>query len=245
MSVHSHLPLFRQLTERELQSRFAGSALGLVWALIGPLLLLAIYSFVFGQLFAPRAPDLGTESYTMFVAVALWPWMMFADGVLRGLTAIQANGSLVKKVAFPHWLLVAASVSATFALHLLGFCAVLVVLALAGMPVRFSGIPLAALYLVLLFGITLGLAAILAALQTLLRDVEMAVTPAVMMLHFLTPVLYPLALIPEAWRGAFALNPLAGVIGGIRGALLGGAVEHAGALAVGVLTAGIALALGS
>jgi lipopolysaccharide transport system permease protein len=212
--------LFLHFTEREIKSRFADSGLGLLWALLGPLLLLAIYSFVFGQLFKQRAVALDTDSYTLFVATALWPWMMFADGVSRGMQSIQQNASLVKKVAFPHFLLVASAVTAAFTLHLIGYAAVLVALAAGGSPIHLGGVPLAMAYIIVLYVFTLGVAALLAALQTLIRDVEQAVNPAIMMLHYLTPVLYPLSMIPENYRGWLDWNPLALIVTRIRSALL-------------------------
>lgn len=218
--------LLVRFTEREIFARFAGSTLGLFWALLGPLLLLAIYSFVFGQLFKQRLGDLGTESYTLFVAIALWPWMMFADAVLRALQCIQANAALVKKVAFPHLLLVLAAINGVFLVHLAGYVAVLAVLTIAGMPVNIAGIPVAATAIATLYLLALGVGATLAALQTLLRDVEQATTPAIMMLQYLTPVLYPLALIPEAYRHWLTWNPLVYVMQRLRdGLLLGGGLQ--------------------
>ena len=218
--------LLARFTEREIFSRFAGSALGFLWALLGPLMLLAIYSFVFGQLFQQRISDLGTDSYTLFVATAMWPWMMFSDGVLRAMQSIHSNAALVKKVAFPHLLLVIAAVNGVFLMHLAGFVAVLTVLAIAGMPIRLSGIPVALFAITTLYFFSFAVGAILAALQTLLRDVEQAVTPAMMMLHYLTPVLYPLTLIPAEYRHWLSWNPLAILMQRLRdGLLLGGGIQ--------------------
>ena len=222
--------LLIRFTEREIFARFAGSALGLFWALLGPLLLLAIYSFIFGQLFTQRLGDLGTDSYTLFVAIALWPWMMFSDAVLRALQCIQANAPLVKKIAFPHLLLVLAAINGVFLVHLAGYVAVLAVLAVAGTPVQISGAPVVLIAIATLYLLALGVGATLAALQTLLRDVEQATTPAIMMLHYLTPVLYPLALIPEAYRHWLTWNPLAYVMQRLRDALLLGSGPQFGDL---------------
>ena len=220
--------LLGRFTEREIFVRFSGSALGALWALIGPLLLLAIYSFVFGQLFQQRLGDLGTESYALFVAIALWPWMMFSDGVLRAMQSVQINASLVKKVAFPHVLLVLACLNSVFLLHLIGYVAVLVALALGGAPIRLSGIPVVFVATVTLYFLALGVGAVLAALQTLLRDVEQAVTPALMMVQYLTPVLYPITLIPQEYRHWLTWNPLTLIMQRLRDGLLSGAGLQAG-----------------
>ena len=218
--------LLARFTEREMFARFAGSALGLLWALLGPLLLLAIYSFIFGQLFQQRLGDLGTGSYTLFVAIALWPWMMFSDAVLRAMQSIHANAALVKKVAFPHLLLVLAAINGVFLMHLAGYVAVLAVLSIAGTPVQYAGILVVLIAIATLYFLALAVGAILAALQTLLRDVEQAITPAMMMLHYLTPVLYPLTMIPPAYRHWLSWNPLAYIMQRLRdGLLLGGGLQ--------------------
>lgn len=216
------LLLLARFTEREILSRFAGSAFGLIWALATPLLLLAIYSFVFGHLFKQRLGDLSTDSYIVFLAIALWPWMMFQDGVMRAMQSVQANAPLVKKVAFPHLLLVVAAVNSVFIVHLAGYAAVLVLLAATGTTLHLAGIPSVLLAILTLYLIAIGVGAFLAALQTVLRDVEQVVAPALMMLQFLTPVLYPLSAIPEAYRDWFAWNPLTTVMQHMRDGLLQG-----------------------
>ena len=216
------LLLLARFTEREILSRFAGSAFGLIWALANPLLLLAIYAFVFGQLFKTRMGDLSTDSYIVFLAIALWPWMMFADGVMRAMQSVQSNAPLVKKVAFPHLLLVLAAVNSVFVVHLVGYIAVLLILAATGTTLHFAGILSAFIAIATLYLMAVGVGAFLAALQTLLRDVEQVVAPLMMMMQFLTPVLYPVSIIPEAYRHLFAWNPLTGVMQGLRdGFLLG------------------------
>lgn len=220
------LLLLVRFTEREILSRFAGSAFGLIWALANPLLLLAIYAFVFGQLFNPRMGELSAESYIVFLAIALWPWMMFADGVMRGMQSVQANAPLVKKVAFPHLLLVLAAVNSVFMVHLAGYALVLLILAATGATLHLAGIPSALLAIATLYLLAVGVGAFFAALQTLLRDVEQVIAPALMMLQFLTPVLYPVSIIPVAYRHWFAWNPLTNVMQRLRdGFLLGAAPQ--------------------
>ena len=238
------LLLLVRFTEREILSRFAGSSFGLIWALANPLLLLAIYAFVFGQLFKTRMGDLSADSYIVFLAIALWPWMMFADGVLRAMQSVQANAPLVKKVAFPHLLLVLAAVNSVFLVHLAGYIAILAILAATGSTLHLAGIPSALLAIATLYLLAVGAGAFLAALQTLLRDVEQVVAPALMMLQFLTPVLYPVSIIPDAYRHWFTWNPLTGVMQRLRdGFLLGATPQFADLLmlSVGVVVAAIGI----
>ena len=234
------LLLLVRFTEREILSRFAGSAFGLIWALVNPLLLLAIYAFVFGQLFKTRMGDLSADSYIVFLAIALWPWMMFADGVLRAMQSVQANAPLVKKVAFPHLLLVLAAVNSVFLVHLAGYVTILAILAATGNTLHLAGVPSALLAIATLYLLAVGVGAFLAALQTLLRDVEQVVAPALMMLQFLTPVLYPVSIIPDAYRHWFTWNPLTGVMQRLReGFLLGATPQFADLL---MLSAGVVVA---
>ncbi|MEO8385430.1 MAG: ABC transporter permease [Betaproteobacteria bacterium] len=238
------LLLLVRFTEREILSRFAGSAFGLVWALVNPLLLLGIYAFVFGQLFKTRMGDLSTDSYVAFLAIGLWPWMMFADGVMRALQSVQANAPLIKKVAFPHLLLVLAAVNSVFLVHLAGYAAVLVLLAATGSTIHLVGIPSLLLAIATLYLLAVGVGAFFAALQPLLRDVEQVVAPGLMMLQFLTPVLYPVSVIPEAYRHWFALSPLTGVMQHLREGLLQGSLPQSGDLMmlfVGAIVAAIGL----
>src|SRR5664279_6566292 len=120
--------LFADFLRRELFSRYLGSVSGLAWALLHPLALLAVYHFVFTSVFRTGALD--GKSFLLFVAVALWPWLAAQEALSRGAVSIAGYAGLIRKVAFPHELIVYASVAATLVLQLAGYLAVLVVLAL-------------------------------------------------------------------------------------------------------------------
>jgi ABC-type polysaccharide/polyol phosphate export permease len=129
---------------------------------------------------------------------------------------------MIRKVAFPHELVVYASMAATLALQFAGYLAVLVALAAFGEPVHFEGLLVAVpLWLVLAIALT-GLALFLAALQVFLRDVEHVLMPVLMILMYLTPILYPLTLVPERVRPWVAANPFGWLVERLRVALLEG-----------------------
>lgn len=221
--LRKHGHLYWSFARRELKFRFAGSVLGVTWTLIGPIALLSIISLVFGQLFTQRT-ELATESYTFYVALALWPWLMFADGAMRGMLAIQSNASIVKKIAFPHALLVVASVTAVFLQHLIAYIVIILLLIGGGSgSIKPAGIPVALFELLMLFGFTVGVALLLASFQTFFRDTEQAVVPVIMMLHYLTPILYPPSLIPPAYKWLLSYNPLAILVTRLRECLQTGA----------------------
>ncbi len=221
--------LLLSFTRREILNRYAGSVTGLAWTLLHPLAQLAIYAFIFSQVFRvavpPGYPGVG---YTAFVAVALWPWIMFSDGLQRAMGSIGANAGLIRKVAFPHRLLVYAAVLAHCAVHLVGFIAVLVALRLLGEPIRFSGLPAALLLIVPYMLLATGIGAVLAALQTLLRDVEHALGVVLSLVFYATPILYPSALVPAPLRPYLEANPLAYFSERLREVLLQGSGPVAG-----------------
>lgn len=212
--------LFTNFFRRELFSRYLGSITGLAWAFVHPLALLAVYHFVFTTVF--RTGPMNGKSFLLFVAVALWPWLAAQEALQRGTVSIAGYAGLIRKVAFPHELVVYASVAATFVLQFVGYLVVLVVLALFGEPVRFDGLLLAVpLWIILALAIT-GLALALSALQVFIRDVEHILMPVLMILMYLTPILYPLSLVPESMRPWVAANPFGYLVDRLRDALLDG-----------------------
>ncbi|MGE5098018.1 MAG: ABC transporter permease [Betaproteobacteria bacterium] len=201
--------LLFSFARREVLSRYAGSVSGLAWTLLHPLAQLAIYAFVFSQVFRVSVPpDYPKASYLAFVAVALWPWIMFSEGLQRAMGAIASNAGLIRKVAFPHRLLVYASVLACCAIHGVGFIAVLGVLAALGEPIHLLRLPLAAILLVPYMLLAVGIGAALAALHILLRDVEHAVGVVLQIVFYASPILYPASLVPAGFRHWIEANPL-------------------------------------
>ena len=212
--------LFANFLRRELTTRYLGTFTGGAWALLQPLALLAVYHFVFTTIF--RTGGFGGTSFLLFVAVALWPWLAAQEALQRGAVSLGAYAGLIRKVAFPHEIAVYAAVVAILTLHFVGYLAVLVALALFGEPVRFSGLLLAIpLWLIMAIAIT-GLALFFAALQVFIRDVEHLLMPVLMILMYLTPILYPLTLVPQSVRPWVAANPFGWLVGRMRDALLEG-----------------------
>lgn len=225
--AHSWRWLLANFLRREITSRYAGAAGGLAWALVHPLAQLAIFAAVFG--FILRVPEsaLGGLRFAGFLAIALWPWFMFAEGLQRAVASIPGNASLIRKVAFPHELLILASVGASFAVHAVGWVAVLVALALWGEPIRWTGLVLALPLLAAQFAFTVGIGAFLAAIHVVLRDVEQALGLVLMAIFYATPIVYPIGMVPEPYRGWLSMNPLAYVVARYRDVFLGGGWQAA------------------
>jgi len=240
-----HRALFANFFRRELTTRYLGSITGLAWALLHPLALLGVYHFVFTTVF--KTGGFGDASFLLFVAVALWPWLAAQEALQRATVSIPAYGGLIRKVAFPHELAVYAAVAASLVLQFAGYVAVLIVLAVAGEPVHFAGLLLAVpLWLVMAVAVT-GIALLLAALQVFIRDVEHILMPLLMILMYLTPILYPLTLVPERMRPWVAANPFSWLVERMRDALINGRLapqwSDAAAMLVAVALFGAGLAV--
>ena len=229
--------LFANFFRRELTTRYLGSVTGLAWALVHPLALLAVYHFVFTSIF--RVAGFGGTSFLLFVAVALWPWLAAQEALQRATVSLANYAGLIRKVAFAHELAVYASIAATLTLQFAGYLAVLVVVAAFGQPVRFQGLLIVVpLWLLLAIALT-GVALVLAALQVFIRDVEHVLMPVLMITMYLTPILYPLTLVPEAVRPWLAANPFVWLVERLRDALLDGrlALQWGDAVALGIALA--------
>lgn len=232
--------LLAEFVRRELKARYLGTFSGAIWALAQPLLQLAIYGYVFLHIFSARLPEaeFGSIGFLPFLAVGLWPWNAFAESVNRSATVIHDSAGLLGKIAMPRAMLVVAPVCAGFLLNMLGFIAVLVVLWFGGwLEPHGSALGVPPLMLALML-FTLGLAWLFASLTVFVRDIAQALPQVLLLLFFLTPVLYPRSLVPESLHPIADANPMALFIGLFRQCLLG--VGHYGAIHY-ALAAGMAL----
>ena len=221
MWLSKHRFLLKEMVRRDLAGRYAGSALGVVWALLQPLWQLLLFNFVFSTVL--RVPLTGerTGSFAVFLFCGLLPWLAVQESLMRSATAITDNANLVKKVTFPAELLILSVVLAALlheAMALLVFLAVLAALGSLGL----SGLPILLLAVVLQLVLTLGLGLLLAASHVLLRDVAQLLGMALTIWFYCTPIVYPLRLVPERVRTLLGLNPLTVLVGLYRWALLGG-----------------------
>lgn len=230
--------------QRELRNRFAGSFSGGLWALIQPLLQLAITGFVFVHVFKARVPGADAPGYIPFLAAAFWPWTAFAEGVLRSTTAIQDNAALIGKVALPREVLVVASVAASFAIHVVGFVAVMLVLAAIGSGIVWAHLPVALLLYLPLFVLALGGALICAALQVFVRDLVQALGQLLPLLMFASPIYYDRSLLPERFRSFLDFNPFTFYAESFRVLMLDYGRVDAWRLGVALLVAVVVLLVG-
>ncbi len=238
-SIWRHRWLLGSLLQRELRNRYAGTAGGLVWIFLHPMLMLAIYAVVFQYVFRVKLPDADPgQPYVVWIAVTLWPWLAFSEALSRGTVAVQLHADLVRKVAFPQELLVYSAVLTSLLIHAAGYAIVLLLLWGWGYELHFGGVLFFGLWAWLVLGCAAtGLALFLGALHIFLRDVEQLLGQVLTMLFFASPVLYPLALAPEDLQAALAFNPLVHVFEPLRLAALGQGFAAAPTLAAALVAA--------
>ena len=221
--IHSNtIHLFWEFLRRELKNRYIGSSAGVLWVFFQPVLKLLIYSFVFSVIFRIRFTQFGNEGFLPFVAVGLWPWLAFSEALQRSVSAVQSHANLIKKIKFPHQILVFSSVSAVYLIHLSGLLLVLVILMLMGYTIHFAMLPVLLIYFLMQILISLGLGFILASFQVFLKDVSQIVTSTMMLMFYLSPVLYSVNQVPEQYRQFYLLNPMAFLIEQYRQLVMGG-----------------------
>lgn len=225
--------LLRQMTERDTRSRYRGSAIGLFWSAINPLLMLAIYTFFFSEVFQAKWPG-ATDDRSEF-ALALYIGLLlhgfFAECIVRAPSLVVGNTNLVKKVVFPLEILPAVGIGSA-AFHLLiglgiwfGFRVIS-----GGVPTAASLLlPLALLPLAIMI---LGLSWMLASLGVYVRDVAHLTPMIATLLMFASPVFYPAQALPEPFRTALGASPLTVPIEQARVLLLEGRGPDWGALAI-------------
>ncbi len=205
------------LTWRDVKVRYKQTALGVAWAVIQPLLTMVAFSAFFGRL-AGIASD--GVPYPVFSFAALVPWMFFANGLRQSAESVVTNQNLVRRVYFPRLALPAAAVLAGLVDLAVAFVVLLGMMAYYGIAPTIHLIWMPAL-LVLALVTALGVGLWLAALNVRYRDVAYMMPFVIQLWLVATPVAYPSSLLAPEWRALYALNPMVGVIEGVRWSLLG------------------------
>jgi lipopolysaccharide transport system permease protein len=216
--------LLFQMTQREVVGRYRGSVMGLAWSFFTPLLMLAVYTYVFSEVFNARWDQVEQQSradFAMILFSGLIVFSLFSETVSKAPGLILAHASYVKKVIFPLEILPASALLGALFHALVSLLALFLVMLLLGRGVSWTALCLPLVYLPLL-AYSLGLAWFLASLGVYLRDVGQAIGVIVALLMFTTPIFYPLSALPEAARFWVSLSPLAFLIEESRKVLLFG-----------------------
>jgi lipopolysaccharide transport system permease protein len=210
------------LTRREVSARHSGTALGIAWPYLQPLLTVAAYYLVFDVVFAMRlGTDAPTHAVGAFLIVGALPWMAFCDAISRGMNSLIDAGGLLQKNPLPPVLFVMRTVLASIVVY----GPLLLMMALIYTPIHqfrsalfaFPVILISQMLICLSFGFALAI------LAAALRDTVQVVGFLLSIGIYLSPILFPLNLFPEKWRWILWLNPMTALVQGYQEILLRGA----------------------
>lgn len=217
MNVFKELYNYRELLKtnikKEIRGKYKGSWLGVLWTFLNPLLMLAVYSFVF-----PYILRVNVENYTIFMIVALIPWNFFTTAIQMGTGSVVANGNILKKVYFPREI-IPISVTTSQLVNFLITCIIMFVFIIfsgVGFSIHLLIFPL---LIAIQYIITLALTFILSALTVFVRDIDHFVSVILMLGFYGTPIVYQANMLPLKFQWILKFNPMAQLVEAYRAIL--------------------------
>ncbi|HEY3067734.1 MAG TPA: ABC transporter permease [Methylomirabilota bacterium] len=211
--------LLYTLSLHRVRVRYKQSMLGLVWAIAQPLGLTVIYTLVFSRM--ARVPSEGMP-YAVFAYTALLPWIYFSSGLTGATHGIVSNAQFVTKAYFPREILPLSYILAAVFDFIVGATVLAALMGAYGVTLTLHALWVVPIMLLAtVFTTAVGL--VLSALQVWLRDFGLALPLLLQVWMFATPIVYPLSIVPAAWRGWYILNPMVGIVENFRRVVLQGA----------------------
>jgi len=234
--------LFRVLAWRDLSVRYKQTVIGVLWALIRPVLAMLVFTIIFGQI--ARLPSVGTAPYPLMVLAGILPWTFFSTGLSEASNSLVNNANLISKVYFPRLIVPTASVVVALVDFLISFSILVLMMAwyqfLPGWQILVLPV-----FLLLAFFASVGPALWITALNVKYRDFRYVITFIMQFGLYVSPVGFSSSVVPEQWRLLYSLNPMVGVIDGFRWCILGAQSElYAPGLAMSVSVAAFFLWFG-
>lgn len=209
--IYEYREMIFSLVRRDLRGRYKGSALGFLWTFINPLFQLIVYSFVFGYILPNQI-----DQFYVFLFIGLIPWLFFSTSLTGGASCIKAQKDMVNKIYFPRMVLPISHVISMLINMLLSFIVVLFVILVSGRGFRFTAWIYFPIVVLMEFILALGFALIASAVTVFFRDMEYILGIITMAWQFLTPIMYPMDIIPEEVKGIYMLNPMTPIINAYR-----------------------------
>ncbi len=229
------------LTMRDIKVRYKQTVLGASWAIIRPVLTMVIFSVVFGQL--AKLPSDGFP-YPVFVYAGLLPWTFFSGAISTSGQSLVGSANLVSKVYFPRLIIPLSSVGAGLIDLMISTAVLLSLMIWFGVPLTLNLLAAPLLLIGVVFA-ALGVGTLLSALTVAYRDFTHLTPFMVQIWLYITPVIYPVSMVPKDWQWVMFLNPMTGLVEAFRAAFLGKAFDVGGialsfAVAVTIFAIGVA-----
>lgn len=229
-----------QLVAREIKSRYKQSFLGYAWVILNPFLQMLVMTFVFSLIV--RVSSLGVP-YAIFLYTALLPWNLFANSLAHATNSFVGNAELIKKIYFPRQIFVQATLIAKVIDFVLASSILAAFMIFYHTPITWNIFWLIPIFLIQEI-FTYGLALFFATINLFYRDVQYVLSLILVLWMYLTPVIYPVEMVPDQYRFIFKLNPMAVLINAYREVILGGNMPKLSSLAIALLVSLVTLYLG-
>lgn len=233
-----HANLLFELVHRDLTIRYKRSVLGFLWTMMHPLLLMGIFTVVFAHLFRRETPHYETYFLSAFIA-----WNFFAQTVTNSMASVAWNGPLMKRVRVPRSIFTLSAILSGMVNLVLSMAALIVIMLIVHAPLYLSLLFLP-VSLIILGAFTLGISLALTALSVFFGDVREMVQAGLPALLYMTPVIYPVSIVPVSFRWVVQRNPLTYLMEIVRAPIYYGQLPGPHALAAAVILSLISLAGG-
>lgn len=231
-------PLLNELVARDIKIKYRRSVLGVMWTLLNPLLMMVVLSIVFSNLF-----KFDVENFPLYLLSGQVIFNYFSSATTSSMSAVTDNASLIKKVYVPKYLFVLSRIASNFINLLASFTALLVVMVVMRAELHYT-IILVIIPLLLLVVFSLGVGLILAAMVVRFRDIMHLYSVFITVLMYLTPVIYPISILPAWIKQIVLLNPITNYLIMFRDVMMNNVLPDVRYLVIGIVEAVIALALG-
>ena len=195
------------LVRRELRGRYKGSVLGFLWTYINPLCQVIVYSVVFSVIFR-----INIEKFYLYLIIGMMPWTFFASSVQGGSTCIRAQADMVKKIYFPREVIPISYVTSTFVNMLLSFIIVFLAVMVSGYGMNLQVIGYLPVIMLIQYIFVLGLALMVSSITVYFRDLEQIISVLMMAWIYVTPIMYNIDYVPEAFRNYIVMNPMTPIV---------------------------------
>ncbi|MBN2207494.1 MAG: ABC transporter permease [Candidatus Aminicenantes bacterium] len=224
-TLYKYRVLIQNLISRELKARYRGTVLGFLWSFINPLLLMIIYTIVFGFIIGPRDPAFGSSSilYALFLFCGVLPWTWFSSSMVESANILMIQGNLIKKVLFPAEILPVVVVTSNFIHFLFGLpillaAKILISVFVPQAPPVSPWLVMLPLVFLVQFVFSLGLGFLISSLTVHFRDIKDILSNLLTFWFSATPIIYPMSFPAiqksSLFRLFLTLNPMTHIIGG-------------------------------
>ena len=231
--------LIKNLVISDLKTKYSSSVLGFAWSMLNPLLMMLVLYFVFSNVFKNTQ-----EHFALYLLIGITTWRFFAMGTSVAMSSIVGKASLVTKIFIPREILTLSTVLSALVSSLLEFLVLIPLLVIFGVIPSLTIILFPLLH-IMFFPIVYGISLALASLYVYYRDMNQIWDVLIQIGFFLSPIVYPLSLIPENYRFYYMLNPITRLIEMYRGVLLYNRLPGLMDLGIVIFSGAVLLILGS